>query len=63
MSQPNWHPPGIKGYGYNPTRRSQAFSPKQKIITWLAALLSTWLMGLGLVKLSVMLYGVLKQLV
>ena len=61
MSQPIWHPPRIEHDTSKPTRRYRAFSPKEKIMIWLAALASSWLMGLGVVKLSLMLYTVLRQ--
>lgn len=63
MSQPIWHPPNIERYTCKPARRYQAFSPKQKIVIWLVAVILSWLMGLGVVKLGLMLYALLGQLI
>jgi hypothetical protein len=63
MSQPIWHPPNIERYTNKPTQRYQAFSAKQKMVIWLAAVVSSWLMGLGVVKLSLILYAMLGQLI
>lgn len=59
MSQSIWHPPNSKRCTCKPTKRYQAFSAQQKILIWLAALVLSWLMGLGVVKLSLILYAML----
>ena len=61
MTQSNWRPPNIERYTCKPTRSYQDFSPKQKISIWLLAILSTWLMGLGVVKLILMMFVFIER--
>ena len=63
MLQPLWHPPNIEHYICTPTRCYRAFSPKQKILIWLLTVVLSWLMGLGVVKLSLILYDMLRQVI
>lgn len=63
MFQPIWYPPEIERYTCRPTRPYRPLSPLQKIMIWFAALLASWLMGLGVVKLSLVLYTVLGRLI
>ncbi len=60
MSQPIWLPPNLEQYTCKPMQRYQTFPPKQKILIWLVAVFLTWLMGLGVVKLSLILYALLR---
>jgi hypothetical protein len=59
MSQAIWRPPNFEHYTCKPAQRYQDFSHNQKIVVWLLALVSSWLMGLGVVKLGLMLYAIL----
>lgn len=63
MSQSVWHPPNIERYTGKPIPSYRALSHKQKVLIWLLAVASSWLMGLGVVKLSLILYVVLGQVV
>ena len=62
MSQPIWNLSAIEPYTCKPARHYPSVSPKQKIMIWLVALLASWLMSLGLVKLTLTLYGMLGHL-
>lgn len=63
MSQSVWRPPNIDRYTGQPTQCYRAFSPKQKVLIWLLAVVLSWFMGLGVVKLSLILYDVLGQVI
>lgn len=63
MSQLIWNPPNLDYYSNKPSQCYQDLSHNQKVLIWLLAVGSSWLMGLGVVKLCLMLYATVGQVI